>query len=1095
MQKLTSLIVFVSCICANAQNAKQEQTIHQNWQFHQVGKTEWYLAQVPGNVHTDLQAHKIIADPFLGTIEKDIQWVDKEDWEYKTEFEITDNQLAYQNIELEFKGLDTYADVYLNNQLIIKASNMFRGWKYECRKLLKSGKNNLRVYFNSPIKMAVQKYDSNGYRIPVVDNDKPTFGGVGNKQVSVYVRKPGYHFGWDLTPRIVTSGIWRPVILRTWNDAKIENIQYVQKEVKKEVANFSAKFEIQSNAAKKVTFEVVDTKSNLLLASKEVELAKGINRIPVEFSIKNPKLWWTNGLGDPYLYALKALVKLNDQIIDNKTENIGVRTLQIVRKPDAAGTTFYVELNGVPVFMKGSDYVPNDQFAARVAPEHYKKIIKSAAEAHMNMIRVWGGGFYENDILYDLCDENGILVWQDFMFACSLYPGDQEFLDNVEAEAEENVKRLRNHPCIALWCGNNESEFFWITDKNKLDGLYADKQDVAKLRKGYDDLFYKVLAGAVDKYDSQRLFWGSSPMAEKYVVQNNNSGDRHYWDVWFETTDFNRYNEVIPRFVSEYGFVSFPDIKTVRNFTGEESPDFLSDAILSHQKSPRGNEKIKSIVDEYYHFPLNIETIVNLSQLIHAEAVKTGIEAHRRNMPYCMGSIYWQLNDVWPCISWSGIDYYGNWKAPHYYAKKAFSEVLLSTYAKEGKVGFYVVSDRLEPIKADLKIVMEDFKGKQLYSKEISVEIPKNSSNKFFEVDEAELLKGLDKTTIVLNAVLGENGHEIASGNYYFAKPKELKLADTKPEIKIARQGADFNISISSAGLVKSVCLTSNKIKGHFTENYFDILPGQTINLLFQPEKPVDDIKNDLTLFTINEWNSAYVEPPVVLNESGKILMGDSIFIQVNPNLQKRFDKIVYTTDGTNPTAQSSVFNKFLKVDKDLTFKCMILTNDNRTSEIVTANFVTTNEIMPSVGKVKNTVLGISFKYYEAKWDSLPDFSKLVPQSNGVLSTFNLNEAKIPQFYGFEFNAWYFAPKDGIYTFWLSADDGSKLYIDGTELINIDGMHSTIEKSVQVGLQKGFHKVYIPYFNALYGGNINVNFRGPGGIKTKLDDKLFNATN
>ena len=1085
-------IVFLFCVAiTSAQTSMQVQTINQNWQFRQGGKTEWFSAKVPGSVHTDLLDNKIIPDPFSGTNEKDIQWIDKEDWEYKTTFEITENQLKFQNIELEFKGLDTYADVYVNDQLVIKASNMFREWKTDCKKLLIKGTNHLRVYFYSPIKIGIQKYDSIGYTIPVSGNDKSFFGGIGNKQVSVFTRKPGYHYGWDLTPRIVTSGIWRPVVLRTWNTAKIENVQYIQNEVNSKVANYTANIELTSNTTTNASFEIYDAKSNQLLAAKKITLSNGINNIPLNFSIKNPKLWWTKGLGEPYLYTLKSQIRLKNQVVDSKTENIGIRTVQLIRKPDSLGTTFYIELNGIPVFMKGSNYVPNDQFAARVKPEHYEHIVKSAADANMNMIRVWGGGFYEDNMLYDLCDKYGILVWQDFMFACSLYPGDQEFLDNVKAEAEENVKRLRNHPCIALWCGNNESEYFWITDKRKLDGLYADKQGVAKLRKGYDDLFYNVLHGAVAKYDSQRLFWGSSPMADKYIDQNNYAGDRHYWDVWFETTDFNRYNEVIPRFVSEYGFVSFPDISTVRSFTGEISPDFNSEAIVSHQKSPNGNEKIKSVVDEYYHFPLNMETTVYLSQLIQAEAVKTGIEAHRRNMPYCMGSLYWQLNDVWPCISWASIDYYGNWKALHYFAKRAFSEVLVSTYEKEGKLQVYVVSDRLKPINAQMIVSLKDFNGKLLYSKKEQINIQSNSSNKYFEIAETGLLKGFNRNEIVFNVVLQEGQKELSSGNYYFAKPKDLKLANTKPDVKITKVGNNFSVSLTANDLVKSVYLSTKTIKGHFTDNYFDVLPGQTKSLLFQPEKPVNEIANELIISTINDWNNAYVEPPVILHESGNMLVGDSIFVSINPIVEKRFDKIVFTTDGSNPTVNSPVFKSFFKVNADLTFKCKILTNDGRESEVASAWFKTTNELMPSVKTDLKMVPGIGYKYYEGNWELLPDFSKLNPIESGSLKTFNLEKAKIHQFYGFAFTAWYNAPKDGVYTFWLAVDDGAKAYIDDNELIDIDGMHGTIEKKVQVGLQKGWHKVYVPYFNAWYGGNISFDVWEPNGIKRPLDDKIL----
>ncbi len=1087
LKNISILAFLIWASLASAQTNMKQQSINQNWQFHQIGKTEWYPAQVPGCVQTDLLENKLIADPFIGTNEKDIQWIDKEDWEYKTEFDVTKEQLAFQNIEIGFDGLDTYADVYLNGEKIINASNMFRQWNADCKSLLENGKNELLVYFHSPIKVGIEKYKSVGYYIPVSGNDKSQFGGAGNNQVSIYERKPGYHFGWDLTPRIVTIGIWRPVVLKVWNQARIENVQYVQKEVNKKEAKLSAVFEINSNTAKVMSFEIYDSKANQLLAAKKTNVVKGINQISVDFVIKEPKLWWTNGLGEPYLYNLKSQIRLEKQILDIKTENIGIRTLNLIRKPDSAGHTFYIELNGVPVFMKGSNYVPNDQFPARVTTTQYENIISSAAEANMNMIRLWGGGFYENDLLYDLCDKNGILVWQDFMFACSLYPGDQEFLNNVKVEAEENIKRLRNHPSIAMWCGNNESEFFWIADTTKLQNLYKDQRIISELRKGYDDLFYGVLKNAVEKYDSQRLYWGSSPMAAPYVEQNEGSGDRHYWDVWFTNNDFTMYNEIKSRFFSEYGFVGFPEMKTIQRFTGLENPDYFSDEVSTHQKSPEGNLKIKNIIEDYYHFPLNMETSSYLSQLIQAEAVKTGIEAHRRNMPYCMGSLYWQLNDVWPGISWASIDYYGNWKGLHYFAKKAFSEQLLSIYNKDGKIQFYVVSDRLKPIKAEMTILLKNFKGKQLYSKTLSLDIPANSSRNFFEIGETELLKGLNKDEVVLNAFVTENGKEIASSNYYFDKPKNLKLTAVKPEMKISKKGNDFTIQLSSNELVKSVYLTTKHINGHFSDNFFDILPGQSVNVVFKPIESVGDIENDLNIFTINEWNNVSVAPPVIMSESGDILLGDSIFITINPDLQKRFDKIVYTTDGTIPTEKSEVYKSFIPVSKDFKLKCMILTTDGKKSEVVAASFVTKLELLPSAKTGSKMEPGISYKYYEGKWEMIPDFTKLNVIEKGTINSFDVDKAKITQYYGFEFDAWFYAFKDGVYTFWMSSDDGAKFFIDNKELINNDGCHGTVEKNFQVGLKKGFHKVYVPYFNALYAGNISINYRAPGKLKEKMD--------
>lgn len=424
--------------------------LNEGWQFRQARLSNWYPATVPGVVHTDLMNNGIIEDPYFRLNERGVQWIDKEDWVYESSFSLSDEFMNRQNIDLLFKGLDTYADVYLNDSLILKADNMFREWRVEVKSLVKSSGNILRIYFHSPLKVDIPKWDALPYHYSA-GNDQSENGGVFNKKVSVFARKAGYHYGWDWGPRLVTSGIWRPVYVEAWNDARISNVFIRQHEVNEKKAVLTGQVEVVAD--KEMTDASVvltDTDNGKVLARVKTSLKQGVNKVELPFVMKNPELWWSNGLGNPHLYTFETTLVVGKQTADAHQDRVGVRSLKVIRKPDAHGTSFFFELNGRPVFMKGANYIPQDNFLPRVTEESYRRTIQDAADVHMNMLRVWGGGIYENDIFYDLCDEYGILVWQDFMFACSLYPAEGEWLENVRREAIDNVRRLRNHPCIAI---------------------------------------------------------------------------------------------------------------------------------------------------------------------------------------------------------------------------------------------------------------------------------------------------------------------------------------------------------------------------------------------------------------------------------------------------------------------------------------------------------------------------------------------------------------------------------------------------------------------------------------------------------------------
>lgn len=448
------------CMALAAAAAPVRQHLHDDWQFRQARLNNWYPATVPGTVHTDLMANRIIEDPYFRLNERGVQWVDKEDWIYETHFEADAGLLARERIELVFEGLDTYADVYLNDEKVLAADNMFRRWRTEVKRLLRPGENTLKVYFHSPIKVDLPKYDSLPYRYEAV-NDQSANGGLFDKRVSVFARKAGYHYGWDWGPRLVTSGIWRPVYLEGWSGARISDVFYRQQEVTARRARVEVEVEIASARDLAEAVVTVASPGEGIEASVTAPLRSGMNKVTVPLDIASPKLWWTRELGEPHLYEFRASVAAGDAS-DSRTTRIGLRSLRLVRDKVADGTTFYFELNGEPLFAKGANYIPCDVFLPRVTRAVYEKTIDDAAAVNMNMLRVWGGGVYEDDVFYELCDERGILVWQDFMFACSVYPAEGAWLENVRLEAEDNIRRLRNHPSIAVWCGNNECNEAWF---------------------------------------------------------------------------------------------------------------------------------------------------------------------------------------------------------------------------------------------------------------------------------------------------------------------------------------------------------------------------------------------------------------------------------------------------------------------------------------------------------------------------------------------------------------------------------------------------------------------------------------------------------
>ncbi|HDR52237.1 MAG TPA: glycoside hydrolase family 2 protein, partial [Mariniphaga anaerophila] len=742
-------------------------------------------------------------------------------------------------------------DVYLNGEQILAANNMFREWQVDVKKLLNEGENELHIRFRSPIAEGLKKYDANEFIYPGAENDQAERGEVeGAKRVSIYTRKAGYHYGWDWGPRLVTSGIWRPVSIKAWDNARIDNLQIGQHEVSEEKATFTAVFEIEAEKAGKATLTV--SSDGKILAASSVQLQQGIKKYEVDFEIQNPQLWWTNGLGEAYLYNIEGELKIGERTLKEKTR-IGIRTLDLVREEDEHGTSFYFKLNGHPVFMKGANIIPNDMFLPRVTDENYRTMIETAKNSNMNMLRVWGGGVYEEDIFYDLCDENGILVWQDFMFACAMFPNNEPFLENIRHEAIDNVKRLRNHPSIALWCGNNEILTAWNTWGWK--GI-AERQgdDVPeKVWQAYVDIFHKTLPEVVEEFDPSRSYWGSSPSSGLGVQADLVNGDEHYWGVWWGKEPFETYATHLARFMSEYGFQSFPEMSTVRKYAEPEDYDIYSEVMKSHQRSSIGNETIEYYLLKEYKRPKDFESFLYVNHVLQAEGIKFGLEGHRRAMPFTMGSLYWQLNDVWPVASWSSTDYYQKWKALQYYVKKGFDQVLVSPYTDDLKFKVGIVNDRLEQVNAQLILKMMDFDGRVIWERASLAEIPANSSRDYFNENKNEFLYRKDTRDLLFSTELIENGKTISRNIFFFRPFKELNVPAPQVEYTIAKTDSGFDIELKTDKLAKNVYLQIEDEEGFFSDNYFDMLPGERVTVHLEADISEEKLKEVLTIRTLDD--------------------------------------------------------------------------------------------------------------------------------------------------------------------------------------------------------------------------------------------------
>ena len=839
-----SLLLLLTMQQAFTQNITVETsviTLDGKWRFRQEGSPESYPATVPGTVHEDLLRNNLLEEPFYGKNEEKIKWVEEKNWEYTTTFTVdTEEYEQYECARLVFEGLDTFARIFLNGKPVMQTDNMFIAWEQEVKEWLVVGENTLTIRFTSPLTAVEPIYRQTGIDYPA-DNDRST------PHLSVYARKAPYHYGWDWGIRMVGCGIWRPARLVFYHGCRIANaFTRTERLASHEAALSTDLLVVNENHREIEEVEVIlsMTKEGTEIAreSHRCTLQPGENRIALPTQIAHPQLWQPNGWGEAHLYDVDIVLRQGNKVLEHKHYQTGIRSIEFVNEPDEPGRNFYFRVNGQPLFAKGTNYIPQDIVLTRVTPEDYDRLFRAMQESHMNMVRVWGGGVYEDDHFYQLADRYGILVWQDFMFACSTYPGDSAFLDNVAREARYNIERLRNHPSLALWCGNNEiyeGVKYWGWNRRYREETYE------KMKRDYDTLFRKTLAGCVREFDPQRSYIHTSPDSANWGrPATQTQGDIHYWGIWYGREMFDAMDTLSLRFVSEFGFESFPEMKTLRTFAGPDDLSIDSEVMTHRQKSSIGNELIMEYMQHYYRLPDNFDDFVYLGLLLQGHGIAYGIETNRRQRPVCMGSLYWQLNDSWPAISWSAIDYYKNKKALYYHSRDAFTPLMLSTCVRDDSLEIHVLSDRLDRLdQAQIEVGIDDFYGTRLKSLDLECTIQPNTSQKIISLALADLPGNRQKNEVVVTLQIHHRGETLYNGHKFLALPKELALPRPRLAKTTETTPQGVTLTLTTDCLAKDVFIEIPTQGADFSDNFFDLLPGEhKVVTITSPNITPDDI-------------------------------------------------------------------------------------------------------------------------------------------------------------------------------------------------------------------------------------------------------------
>ncbi|MCR5660154.1 MAG: hypothetical protein K6G25_12625 [Bacteroidales bacterium] len=743
---LIALTVLVGCQTVEKQNVV-EQSLNQGWTLKGDTLSINIQVDVPSVAQQSLYENGLIPHPYLGTVENQLLWISDHPWDYSLHFDADKELLDKEKIELVFEGIDTYANVRLNGQDLFFADNQFRTWKQEVKDLLKENDNLLEVNFIRYDSTQLALYEAHQPRLP---------------EKYAVSRKAPYQHGWDWAPKYKNVGIWKPVKLVGWNEAKLENVYAVTQFANRDKAEMKLHLDYESEREEdvEIVIEVGPSTGSGTLAStaresRSLSLSKGRQHTVLPISIDNPQIWWPNEMGEQPLYDFEVCLKKGNKVLDTRSFKSGIRTFEMVDEPDSIGRAFYFKVNGVPFYAKGANYVPEEMIETWIKSDNTLKLLKMAQEAHFNMLRVWGGGIYPSDDFFNICDSLGILVWEDFMYAGTMYPYDEAFLENAEIEAVEQIKRLASHPSLALWCGGNEiSEGYYNWGWQQSLG-WSEKDDKA-IKAGYDRLFEDILPNAVAQFDGTRPYWPSSPSKGWGRPESLTEGDVHYWGVWWGEQPYEVYREKVGRFNSEYGYQSYPDYSTLLKIAQGEELNKDAEVIAAHQKHARGTRQIDDFVQRYYpnNQPKDFEEYVHLSQLSQAYGMEIAIEAHRTAKPYNMGTLYWQLNDAWPVTSWSSIDYYGNPKVLQERLKTLYAPVLLSLDQRDHSV--FVTSDLLRDINGTLSIKVCGFEDKPLFEQKVQVTMSPNENRKFVVEGLYECLRNVDLQKVYVKLELTE---------------------------------------------------------------------------------------------------------------------------------------------------------------------------------------------------------------------------------------------------------------------------------------------------------------------------------------------------
>jgi beta-mannosidase len=786
------------------------QKLHNNWKMRKTSDKTFFPAKVPGSVYNDLLINKEMEDPFWRDNEEKAWAIMQNDFEYTGVFTPDERLFRCGRIALRCKGLDTLADIYLNEKPVAKTDNMHRSYEFDVGKLLRKGENTLRIVFSSPIQF-MHRAD---VKLKLDGSSDCTRG-------FPHLRKAHCMSGWDWGPRLPDAGIWRDIELLGITRARIDNVHITQKHKKGRV-DLVCKVRIDQAASGS---DSPGWEISITAPGGETEIFKNS---PETISIQNPLLWWPNGYGGQNLYTIKVTLSHNEQDIDSWERRIGLRTMTVHIQKDKWGESFAQEVNGVQMFAMGADYIPEDSIFSRITAERTRTLLEQCVAANFNSIRVWGGGYYLDDFFYDICDELGLVIWHDFMFACAVYDLNHEFEENIRAELADNIKRIRHHASLGLWCGNNEMEMFvkagqWVSRPKE-------KADYIKM---YEYIFPQIAA----EHDEQTFYWPSSPSSGGSFDEPNDPsrGDVHYWEVWHGNKPFADYRNYYYRYLSEFGFQSFPCLKTIESFTLPGDRNIFSWVMEKHQRNNAANGKIMNYLSQTFLYPTDFDTLLYASQLLQAEAIKYGVEHFRRNRNRCMGAVYWQLNDIWPVASWASIDYFGRWKALHYYARRFFQPLAISCleeglltqdqninaepYTLKKSIRLCVENETFEKKNLAVRWEIRDLNAKVLRQEQITVSADRFSSRWLPKVDLPEL--AINDQYISFH--LFEGTDMVSEGTVILSLPKFFHWPD--PQLQYAVNGD--TITIKAVAYAKSVEIQNGDQNLILSDNYFDMDGGE----------------------------------------------------------------------------------------------------------------------------------------------------------------------------------------------------------------------------------------------------------------------------